>query len=227
MILRTRNNRSFRSYNFKHQIKRNISSIFRNDNKAQNYSVTRILPYESTKLYKLIADIDSYSTFVPFCKYSKITKRYLPDKNGDRWPAQADLTTGWFAIEEQFTSRIYCIPNSVVEALSGEVETSLTDNELLRCSPHIHSKEKSDNTFQYLRTTWTLKPYQNSNTTATNTKMNVEQQYFKNQTQVSLNIEFKFLNPLYTLMSEGYTPKVARIMIEAFQKRAYDLLREK
>lgn len=226
MILETRIIRPFRSHKFKLQTLRYISNIFSNDGKAQNYSATRILPYESKKLYNLIVDIDCYSTFVPFCKYSKVTKRYLPDKNGVRWPAQADLTTGWFAVEESFTSRIYCIPESVVEALSGEVETSLTDNELLRRSPHIHSNEKSDSIFQYLRTKWTLKPYQNSNTT-TNSQMIVQQQYLKHQTQVNLNIEFKFQNPLYMLMSEGYTPKVARMMIEAFQKRAYDLLKEK
>ncbi|EKG14666.1 Polyketide cyclase/dehydrase [Macrophomina phaseolina MS6] len=46
----------------------------------------------------------------------------------------------------------------------------------------------------------------------------------KEQTQVSLEIEFAFANPLYGTMMAAVTPMVANLMIEAFEKRVEQLL---
>ncbi|KHJ36316.1 putative cyclase dehydrase family protein [Erysiphe necator] len=224
MIPVTKIIRSCRSCKFITQTQRDLSFLFGSNNGAQSYSAKRILPYESTRLYELISDIDSYSSFVPFCKHSKVTKQYSPDNDGIRWPAEADLTIGWMTLEESFTSRIYCEPGSVVEALSGEAETSLKNNKLLLRSPNIHSPEKSASVFQFLRTKWTVTPFQKSVTTTTSQEV-IQHNNIKDQTQVNLDIEFKFTNPIYASMSESFTPKIVGIMIEAFQKRAYDHLR--
>ena len=44
---------------------------------------------------------------------------------------------------------------------------------------------------------------------------------------VSLSLEFGFKNPIYSAVSAALTPKVAGIMIEAFEKRAGEVLGRK
>lgn len=101
----------------------------------------RILPYPPAHVYALIADIDSYSAFLPHCTHSRVTRwtTTTPASANDnsnssnnpadpahhrrgllrRLPAQADLTVGWGPVAQTYTSRVYCVPGSVVEAVSG------------------------------------------------------------------------------------------------------------
>ena len=44
---------------------------------------------------------------------------------------------------------------------------------------------------------------------------------------VSLSLEFGFKNPIYAAVSAAFTPKAAAIMIEAFEKRAGEVLGRK
>ena len=48
----------------------------------------------------------------------------------------------------------------------------------------------------------------------------------KEQTEVTLAIEFQFASPVYTAMSATVMPLVAGKIIEAFEKRVVDLLDE-
>ena len=43
-------------------------------------------------------------------------------------------------------------------------------------------------------------------------------------TEVNLAIEFQFSNPIYGSLSKAVAPKLAEVMIEAFEKRAKLLL---
>ncbi|KAJ0381628.1 hypothetical protein COL26b_000306 [Colletotrichum chrysophilum] len=70
----------------------------------QVLTASRTLPYPSAQLYDVISDVDSYSTFVPYCAQSRVTQWTAPDKNGRKWPAQADLRVGWGGFEETFTN---------------------------------------------------------------------------------------------------------------------------
>ncbi|SPO00691.1 uncharacterized protein DNG_03439 [Cephalotrichum gorgonifer] len=86
----------------------------------QTLSANRYIPYPSAALYEIIADIDSYSSFVPYCSASTVTRLSAPDASGRRWPTVATLRVGWGGFEEEFTSRVTCVPSSLVEARSGE-----------------------------------------------------------------------------------------------------------
>lgn len=44
------------------------------------------------------------------------------------------------------------------------------------------------------------------------------------KTQVSLALEFAFANPIYTALSAGVAPKVAELMVKAFEERVHLLL---
>lgn len=204
---------------------------------SQTLQATRILPYPSPALYAIISDIDAYASFLPYCKSSKITSTSSaapiperdPEKEGTKqttYPATADLTVGWGGVEETFTSKLLCAPPYTVEALAGAAESSLSASELSHYSKsHITSPPPENNVFNSLITRWSVKPFhykpppvsgrpQTNNATIPAIE----------QTQVSLHIEFAFKNPMYAAMSQAVAGKVTGVMIDAFEKRARELL---
>lgn len=46
----------------------------------------------------------------------------------------------------------------------------------------------------------------------------------REQTEVHLSLEFQFSNPIYAALSKAVAPKIAGVMIEAFEVRARKLL---
>jgi coenzyme Q-binding protein COQ10 len=59
----------------------------------------RALPYRPDQLFDLVADIERYPEFLPWCRAARIRKR-----EGD--VIIADLVIGWKMIRERFTSRV-------------------------------------------------------------------------------------------------------------------------
>lgn len=86
----------------------------------QTLTATRTIPHPPKALYEIIADVDSYASFVPYCSSSTVTRRSAPDASDRVWPTLATLRVGWGGFEEAFTSRVTCVPSSLVEARSGE-----------------------------------------------------------------------------------------------------------
>lgn len=63
----------------------------------------RVLPYTPHQLYKLVADIESYPEFLPWCLAARIRQRR---EN----VVVADLIIGFKMIRERFTSRVSLDP---------------------------------------------------------------------------------------------------------------------
>ncbi|KAH8804621.1 cyclase/dehydrase family protein [Xylogone sp. PMI_703] len=190
----------------------------------QTISTSRILPYAAPRLYALVADVDSYSSFLPYCQTSRVTKWSLPDANGNRWPSQADLTIGWGGFEETFTSRLFCLPGRVVEALGGEAVTSLPKEELKHHVEGLDGPARANNLFRSISTRWTVRPLPSRKSSNAHQPGSIGGNGDGEQTEVSLNIEFQFMNPIYAALSQAVTPTMAGIMIESFEKRAQKLL---
>ncbi|RDW68499.1 cyclase family protein [Coleophoma crateriformis] len=190
----------------------------------QHLTATRILPYPSSKLYNIVADIDSYSEFLPYCIGSKVTKWSNPDQNGKRWPAEADLSVGWGGYEETFTSKNFCVPDSIVEALGGSATTTLPKSDLPNYTA-IDTPGPSNTTFSSLSTRWTLRPFHYKPPPAQgDPRTDNTNEDAREQTEVHLVLDFEFKNPIYAALSKAVAPKVAGMMIEAFEKRARRLL---
>lgn len=189
----------------------------------QSLSASRILPYKSTSLYKVIADIDSYSDFLPYCIESKVNKWSEPDADGRKWPSEADLKVGWGGYEETFTSRLFCVPGSVVEALGGEAVTDIPKSEIAHHSATFNAPAMASPIFQSLSTRWTVKPFHYKPPTG-RPQTDKTEHPARDQTEVFLTIDFQFANPIYAALSKAVAPKVAGIMIEAFEVRARKLL---
>ncbi|KAF2454818.1 dehydrase and lipid transport-domain-containing protein [Lineolata rhizophorae] len=186
----------------------------------QSISATRTLPYPREQLYEIIADVNAYSSYLPYCRCSEVTAwtTMLPtststttshndgqqSQHGRRYPAEAILEVGWSAFTERFTSRIVCEPGVAVSAVAGKdaaefggaaADTSL----LIRC-----------------RTKWKFEDVPSARGAEEDAN-----------TDVSLALDFVLANPMYAAMSAAVAPKVAGIMIEAFERRARELLGER
>ncbi|KAH6892031.1 dehydrase and lipid transport-domain-containing protein [Thelonectria olida] len=163
---------------------------------TQSLTATRTLPYPRTALYDLIADVDSYVQFVPYCSRSRVTRWSDPDSSGRRWPTLADLHVGWGGFDEVFTSHLRCEPGVSVEAVSGSTQPG-------GAGPDASA------VFRSLVTRWTVKDLAGPPSPST---------------RVHLAIDFQFTNPLYAAVSAAVSDKVAGLMIEAFEKQAREKL---
>ncbi|KPM41670.1 hypothetical protein AK830_g4907 [Neonectria ditissima] len=150
------------------------------------------MPYAPAPLYDLIADVDSYVQFVPYCSRSRVTRWSDPDPAGRRWPTLADLRVGWGGFDEVFTSRLRCVPGVSVEAVSGSTQLGAGGPD-------------ASAVFRSLVTRWSVKELAGQPSPST---------------QVHLAIDFQFTNPLYAAVSSAVSDKVAGLMIEAFEKQA-------
>lgn len=76
---------------------------------------TRVLPYTVEQMFDLVADIERYPEFLPWCVACRIKSRESPAC------LIADLAVGFKMVREKFTSRVtFDRPNSiVVEYIDG------------------------------------------------------------------------------------------------------------
>ena len=206
---------------FKTPLRRNFITL--PGTEPQSLTATRILPYKSTSLYAIIADVDSYSSFLPYCQGSRVISWSSPTSDGKKYPSAAELKVGWGGYEEVFTSKLFCIPGSVVEALSGEAVTSLPKGDLEHHAANFDTPAAANKIFQSLSTRWTVKPFHYKPPTGRPQTDNAVEEA-RDQTEVHLSLEFQFANPVYAALSKAVAPKVAEIMVEAFEIRARFLL---
>ncbi|KAI9865927.1 MAG: hypothetical protein M1813_001894 [Trichoglossum hirsutum] len=181
----------------------------------QTLHANRTLPYPSAALYEIVADIESYSFFLPYCLSSSVSRWSSPSAHGSkRWPTEAELRIGWGGLDERFVSRVLCTPGSVVEAISGNTQTAASHP--LETGPPTCAE---NSLFTHLLTRWTIRPCPYK-------PHRREGGVFlaKEQTEVDLDIEFQFANPIYSALSKAAVPKVASMMIEAFEGRVKELL---
>lgn len=165
----------------------------------QKFTINRILPHSQPDLFKIISDIDSYSTFVPFCISSKVTKRSSNNQEEppSSLPTAANLKIGFKQYEETFSSLVKCSRPSKVEAVA-------TQNPL----------------FYRLATAWRILPIDNADKQQSSSAAQQKRQ----QSQVCLDIEYQFANPVYGALSGAVLPKVADQIITAFEKHAKEKL---
>ncbi|KAK9773818.1 putative Dehydrase and lipid transport-domain-containing protein [Seiridium cardinale] len=184
----------------------------------QTLAAHRTLPYSSSQLYELIADIDSYTTFLPYCTTSRVTSWSAPDpESGRRYPTAGILTAGWSGLSETYSSRVFCVPKlGIVEAISGNATSSIPASELQKyglrdAGPGQSGSGAQEGTFSSLVTRWTVRPLE---------ARGREEEW----SRVDLSIRFQFVNPLYAAVSSAVADKVAPIMVEAFEKEARRVL---
>lgn len=68
----------------------------------------RHLPYTTEQLYELVAGVERYSEFLPWCKAARITRR----EGNVFW---ADLVVAFKVFRERFTSKVTLMPKEGVD----------------------------------------------------------------------------------------------------------------
>ncbi len=206
----------------------------------QTLTASRILPYHSAPLYNLIADIQSYPQFIPYCTSSSITSHSAPEKETKRrWPRTADLQIGYAGYEERFRSAVYCLPYTVLEAVAGAAKPTIPRSQLQHYysenPSHPPTADENENAagnekiFTSLLTRWNFKefpfkpappdgksPQEPSAATPPSSP----------RTEITLTIEVQFASAMYSALSQAAAPKVAGMMIEAMEKRAAEMFGE-
>ncbi|KAF3399277.1 Coenzyme Q-binding protein coq10 [Talaromyces pinophilus] len=179
----------------------NIPNIFNNNNNnntpqtIRTLRASRTLPFPPSPLYEIIASVESYSEFLPFLGASTVTAR---DKDTG-YPSQAFLTVGYGPFTETFTSRVTCDrDNWVVEARSG--------GGVGEDGKPIPGADEG--LFSHLSTKWELVPLSSKGAAGAGA-----------ETEVRLEIRFRFQNAMHTAMMSAVEDKVAGVMIEAFERR--------
>lgn len=146
-----------------------------------------------------------------------------------------------------FRSRVFCVPERSVEAVAGprgrrrrrtDVEVGKGGEELAHYEGFTRETEEEEEeegdydtggVFSSLMTRWTLRqlPYTTSppSPSTSEREEGISAQKGKGvRTEVDLAIQLEFANPAYAALSQAAAPKMADVMIEAFEKRARNLL---
>jgi coenzyme Q-binding protein COQ10 len=77
------------------------------------YAEKRVLPYTPEQLFALVADIERYPEFLPWCAAARVTER-RPDF------VAADLVIGFRMFRERFTSRVALDPSRRIDVTYAE-----------------------------------------------------------------------------------------------------------
>lgn len=97
-----------------------------------HHAERRLLPYQPRQLFDLVADIERYPEFLPWCVGARIRHRL----QGEKGPVlHADLIIGFKMIRERFTSRVTLDPEA------GRIDVAFADGP-----------------FKYLRNHWVFEP---------------------------------------------------------------------
>ncbi|MCJ8739108.1 hypothetical protein PDJAM_G00043470 [Pangasius djambal] len=78
--------------------------------RRMEYSENRTIGYSVEQMYSIVANVDQYHQFVPWCKRSKVIKR----RKGD---VRAQLEIGFPPVLEHYVSEVTVIPNHQVRAV--------------------------------------------------------------------------------------------------------------
>ncbi|KAL9126735.1 MAG: hypothetical protein Q9217_004262 [Psora testacea] len=199
----------------------------------QTLTASRILPYHAHEIYKIIADIPSYPSFIPYCTSSTITSTSAPDPTYNiQWPRTADLRIGYGPYDEVFNSAVYCLPYTALEAVSGDAEPTIMREKLPHYYEHAQQPRHSaghGSIFSSLLTRWKFKefPFKPAPPDGSPPQEGDANQLPSSpRTEVNLFIEVRFASAVYSALSQVAAPKVAGMMIEAFEKRAKEVLGE-
>ncbi|MCJ1311114.1 hypothetical protein MMC25_004784 [Agyrium rufum] len=157
------------------------------------------------------------------------------------YPSAATLTIGYSSMSQSFTSKIFCVPSmNIVEAIAGsEGSTTLPPDALKPFLPASSTASSAreiydalapseDEIFKSLRTRWTFRefPYKPSPPNGEKPQEGNASHRARARTEVGLSIDCEFRNPMLAAMSQAAAPKVAGLLIDAFENRVKELLGE-
>ena len=80
------------------------------DGRMPTHSETRFLPYTAQQMYDLVADVEKYPQFLPWCAAARIRGR---SQQGDAEVMEAELVISFRVFRERFGSRVTLWPEDM------------------------------------------------------------------------------------------------------------------
>ncbi|SJX65826.1 uncharacterized protein SRS1_16380 [Sporisorium reilianum f. sp. reilianum] len=106
------------------------------------YETSKMLAHPAGTLFDVVADVDAYKQFVPYCQHSRVLGP-APASQPDAPPAVlADLTVGFGRFSETYTSKVSLLSPSTASGSSSVVAEAVQPNPV----------------FSFLETKWTFHP---------------------------------------------------------------------
>ncbi|KAG6336600.1 hypothetical protein ID866_2476, partial [Astraeus odoratus] len=174
-----------------------------NGSETQTYHERKILPYRSSDLYRIVADVESYPNFLPYCTGSRVFNR--SEREDGVALMDAEITVGFLTFRESYVSVVTCKPYESVRQAVASSSTPL---------------------FKTLSSVWRFQPASpNSPHPSWNpplghpSKTASETSSGDGPTLVTLDIEFAFANPIHAALSAKFFDQVSRLMVKSFEER--------
>lgn len=171
--------------------------------------------YRRSDLYKIIADVESYSNFVPYCAGSRILESKV-SQDGIT-VMEAELTVGFLAFRESYVSTVTCKPHESVEVSSFRLDLPCHEP-LMPCA--WQAKASSTPLFKSLTTIWRLQPVARPPSRDVARSRILPDQ---GPTLVTLDLAFAFANPMHASMSAAFFGQLSKLMVDAFEQRCSTL----
>ncbi|EGN93078.1 hypothetical protein SERLA73DRAFT_116526 [Serpula lacrymans var. lacrymans S7.3] len=162
-------------------------------NDTQTYHEQKLFPFRRRQLYDIVADVQSYHRFVPYCTSSRILERRVA--KSPVIEMDAELTVGFLAFKESYISKVTCKPYESVEAVASS----------------------STPLFKTLTTTWRF--HSASSTSEGKPRSTSTALDDSEPTLVTLDLAFAFSNPLHAAVSTTFFGQVSKLMVKAFEDR--------
>lgn len=157
-----------------------------------------MLPFGAREMYDLVADIEKYPLFLPWCRAVRVLER---SPQG----CVAELSVGFRALRERFVSRVQFFPEDY-RILTFYEKGPLSD---LRCE-------------------WSFTPCNNlavnSKTKSSKTDVSASQKRISS-CRVHFFVDFSFRPSLLNAMIDVFFDHAFQKMVAAFEQRAVELYR--
>ncbi|KAH7105429.1 dehydrase and lipid transport-domain-containing protein [Auriculariales sp. MPI-PUGE-AT-0066] len=176
---------------------------------TQSFHERKILPYSQQQMYDVVANVDLYHTFLPFCTSSRVLRRASPKTSLEPEQLEAELNVGFMGLSESYVSKVTCRPFESVRATASS-STPLFDTLIT-----TWSFQPASSTSPHPTSTATLLPHAESTTPATDDS--------NAPTLVSFDLVYAFAHPLHAQVSSAFFGQVSKMMIRAFEERCLRL----
>ncbi|CAE7225882.1 unnamed protein product [Rhizoctonia solani] len=178
------------------------------DDSGTQFHTRKILPYTQRQLYNLVADVNSYHHFLPFCTHSRVLTPPPPGgfKPDEPYQVEAELEVGFMGMNESYVSLVRCQPWESVQAVA----------------------RSSTPLFRHLETTWRFQPASATSPHPTNAgslpvATDTEPGPNKGPTLLSIDLDYQFINPLHAIVSKAAFERVSGMMVQAFERRCLEV----
>ncbi|KAA1090957.1 hypothetical protein PGT21_019090 [Puccinia graminis f. sp. tritici] len=178
------------------------------------YKETKRLPYTKEQLYGVIADVEAYPQFVPFCTGSNVySVETLGDSSSSERPKD-NRARPW--LEGGYSGEIHLLQKELSVGFKGIEEKYISHVECRKWDT-VKATASNSKLFKHLTSTWTFKSP--AEISFPQSVLQTNDPSSSNSTYISLHLAFAFASPVHAAISELFWKAVSERMVSSFEAR--------